>query len=342
VPIRLFPLPRPALLAPSCGVAAGEGDDFVRLYRLSLTGGAAPPALAAAGPRRFGAGDWAGLPRFRRLRGAPYGSGANVWANGGWSRVETEARASANLRSAAGWTGALGANAGLNGGRIGAAVGYQNFKDDFDGGAGVDARGWGGSIYAGYAAPGGFYVQGSVGYAPKVRLNRVSLAGAYGAMAASAGKARVRGASAQMGLTASGLIPGWRAGPFVSAEYLDVDLRAAAGRTDVTGAAQTFGRARYSAGLEGFGKWAGMLPSVQFAYVRMDQVGDRSAFLVLDQMRRPFAAGRAPLDGLNGDYVLAGAALDGLIRGVGWRASVEERLADHTEFRAGLGFSKRF
>ena len=298
---------------------------------------AAVPALAL----RRGPEELRGFGQVGRLRTTPYGSGSSFWSNGGWSRLETEARAPASLRAAGGWSGAYGLNAGRGGTRIGTAIGYQSLKDDAGGGFDIDAWGWGGSFYAGYAAPGGAYLQAAAGYAPKVRLNRLQRPGAYGSTASGAGKAKVRGGSMQMGLVSPGAFAGWRGGPFAAAEYLDVDLKRYAGSDPAAGEA-SFGRAQYRLGLEGFGHWPGMLPSLQLAYVHVEQLGDRSAGLVMADGRRSALKAAAPVDILDQDHVLAGAALDGLVRGFGWRATLESRFANRVDLRAGLGVSKRF
>jgi hypothetical protein len=282
-----------------------------------------------------------GIGRIGRLRATPYGSGASYWSNSGWSRLETETRAPADLRAVAGWSGAYGLNVGRGGARIGAAIGYQSFKDDAGGGFDIDAWGWGGSVYAGYAAAGGAYVQAAAGYAPKVRLNRLQRPGAYGSTASGAGKAKIRGGSIQMGFVSPGSVAGWRGGPFAAAEYLDLDLKRYAGPDPALGEAG-FGRAQYRLGLEGFGHWPGMLPSLQLAYVHVEQLGDRSAALVMADGRRSGLKAGTPVDVLDQDHFLAAAALDGLVRGFGWRATLESRFSERADLRAGLGVSKRF
>jgi hypothetical protein len=313
-------------------------------WRLAGFGGRANPVAGLALNSPMTRSDVQGPGGFRleAVGGTPYGAGAQLWSNSGWSRMETDRRAPTKLKLAASWSRAFGVDTGLSGASLGAAVGYTTYQDDVGGGFNIDARGWSGSLNAGYTAPSGLYVQGSAGYAPNIKLNRMRRPGYFGPTSAGVRRARAAGASLQMGAVKP-LAAGWEGGPFVSVDLLNVDMGAHIGRAGALVAARSFGRTRTSFGVQGFSHWGGLSPSLQFAYVHVDPLGAQSAMTAMAAMR--YSAGARGIDSRWRDHFLAGAALDGRAAGFTWRAQFEGRVADETrraDLRTGVVMSKLF
>lgn len=336
---------KPALAAWSNDIAAGRKPGLMSGASASgyVFGGRAVSVSSLSLNRSLRRSDVAspdGL-HFEAVQGAPYGAGARLWSNNGWSRAETENRAPTKLRLAASWSDAFGIDTKTSNLKLGAAIGYSGHQDDIGGGFNIDARGVSGSLNAAYTSAFGLYVQGAVGYAPRIKLNRIRRPGSFGPTSFGISRAKLAGGSLQTGYTTP-LFAGWEGGPFVSVDYLSVEMGARVSRGGMPISPMNFGRSLYSYGAEAFGHWGKLTPSLQFAYVEVDAIGARTAPGALAGARHPFATSRRPIDIRYKDHAMAGAALDGMIQGFSWRAQLEGRLADRTDIRSGLALSKTF
>lgn len=279
--------------------------------------------------------------RLDAIPGSPYGAGARLWSNNGWSRAETETRAPTKLRLAANWSSAFDLDTRTGNLKLGAAIGYSGHQDDVGGGFNIDARGVSGSLNAAYTSSFGLYVQGAVGYAPRIKLNRIRRPGSFGQTSFGLSRAKLAGGSLQTGYTTP-LFAGWEGGPFVSVDYLNVDVGARISRGGMPIGEMSFSRSLYSYGAEVFGHWGKLTPSLQIAYVDVDAIGRRTAPGALARALHPFATSQRPIDIRYKDHAMAGAALDGMISGFSWRAQLEGRVADRVDIRSGLALSKAF
>ncbi len=180
------------------------------------------------------------------------------------------------------WSGAFGIDTKTSNLKLGAAIGYSGHQDDIGGGFNIDARGVSGSLSAAYTSSFGLYVQGAVGYAPRIKLSRIRRPGSFGptSFELKPGQAGRR-LAADPGYTAP-LFAVWEGGPFVSVDYLSVEMETArVSRGGMPIGPMNLGRESPIAAARAFDHWGtAEAPSLQFAYVEVDAIGGHS-------LRRP-------------------------------------------------------
>ena len=269
--------------------------------------------------------------------------GWRVWGQSSLSSFDALPASLRNKTSdASGLT--VGVDKGVGrGGRLGVSASRVGF-DKYDGGVAFDSKGWVRSIYGSYVAQNGLYAQAAFSYARNIDLDQVYRRRAYGVTGSGRGDADARTAALQIGMTTQqGKV---RGGPFLAGEQLAVDIDADHGHAASLGNAatsgQSFGRTRWSFGLEAWSKWQGTIPYVRVAYVRSDTIGDRTAAVKLASVNHVLVSANLPITANEADHLLAAASLEGALSGFAWRASVESRFADVTDTRAVMALSKRF
>lgn len=342
---------------------SGNNDNIILVYRLTLPTYVDPEALNALkvttpyalatareagrslasmatepGLRAVGA-----IRRQADLGGQAFGSGLNIWVEGGWAPARAAYPGGADFDADV-TGGALGADYGFKNLRVGAAFASRTLSGGLGQGFDIDATGVSAGLYGGLDLSNDLYLETAWSYAD-VDYDKIGRPAAYGQIAQGSTKGHTWEIGGTFGYTPS--IGGVRVGPFVSAAWrqgkIDGYEEHKASVSNATIKPLSFEQTDLTGGVEAFAKWGPVTPSIRIAYTAVDERGDEEASVRLTNAMHPMASTVVYLPGADDDYASAQLGLDGDVAGVQFRLQVETRVRD-SDTTAGvtLGVSKRF
>ena len=340
---------------------SGNNDSVILVYRLTLPTYVDPLALASmkagapviagmalgladelGGVATTAAFGEAAASRRAALLGQPYAPGFRLWVQGGWSQTLINGVAISDDPDGDGPRVALGGDFAAGGVRVGLAAAWSSSDVDV---AGFKAEGDAFSLsgYASYADASGVYVQGALGGASGVNLDKLERPTAYGQTATG---------SAKTDYITGHIEGGWlpqvgpvRAGPFIGVRASKVFMKGyfehGASLANAVYENHDADWAEVAAGVEVAGQFAAVLPSLRVSYV--GQSGDSDPLNVrLTSAQHVMARQTLDLGGLAHDRIDAEFSVQGAAYGFGWRLDVAGRFADQTAASAGVTIAKAF
>lgn len=340
----------------------GNNDSIILVYRLTLPTYVDPEALGALNEsspyavvaardagRMVGAGavesGLRSLDASRRtdfLGGNDFASGINIWLEGAWRQDRMDyAGASADYDGAG---GAIGIDVGYRGLRIGGVFVDQRVNSDLGGGFSIDADGLGVGLYAGATLGESVYVQAAASYVD-INFDDISRPAAYGQIATGSTSGTATALTVGMGYTPT--VGRYRLGPFVSASVRNSETDGYsehnASVSNATYQSQKYESAELTGGLEAYGKWGSMTPSLRIAYTGLRQEGADQAQVRLTSAMHPMANVLVDLPGAESDFASARLGLDGELGGFQYRLQIESRFSDgDADTAASVAVARRF
>ena len=340
----------------------GNNDSIILVYRLTLPTYVDPEALGALNEsspyavvaardagRMVGAGavesGLRSLDASRRtdfLGGNDFASGINIWLEGAWRQDRMDyAGASADYDGAG---GAIGIDVGYRGLRIGGVFVDQRVNSDLGGGFSIDADGLGVGLYAGATLGESVYVQAAASYVD-INFDDISRPAAYGQIATGSTSGTATALTVGMGYTPT--FGRYRLGPFVSASVRNSETDGYsehnASVSNATYQSQKYESAELTGGLEAYGKWGSMTPSLRIAYTGLRQEGADQAQVRLTSAMHPMANVLVDLPGAESDFASARLGLDGELGGFQYRLQIESRFSDgDADTAASVAVARRF
>ena len=340
----------------------GNNDSIILVYRLTLPTYVDPEALNALNEsspyavvaardagRMVGAGavesGLRSLDASRRtdfLGGNDFASGINIWLEGAWRQDRMDyAGASADYDGAG---GAIGIDVGYRGLRIGGVFVDQRVNSDLGGGFSIDADGLGVGLYAGATLGESVYVQAAASYVD-INFDDISRPAAYGQIATGSTSGTATALTVGMGYTPT--VGRYRLGPFVSASVRNSETDGYsehnASVSNATYQSQKYESAELTGGLEAYGRWGSMTPSLRIAYTGLRQEGADQAQVRLTSAMHPMANVLVDLPGAESDFASARLGLDGELGGFQYRLQIESRFSDgDADTAASVAVARRF
>lgn len=340
----------------------GNNDSIILVYRLTLPTYVDPEALGALNEsspyavvaardagRMVGAGavesGLRSLDASRRtdfLGGNDFASGINIWLEGAWRQDRMDyAGASADYDGAG---GAIGIDVGYRGLRIGGVFVDQRVNSDLGGGFSIDADGLGVGLYAGATLGESVYVQAAASYVD-INFDDISRPAAYGQIATGSTSGTATALTVGMGYTPT--VGRYRLGPFVSASVRNSETDGYsehnASVSNATYQSQKYESAELTGGLEAYGRWGSMTPSLRIAYTGLRQEGADQAQVRLTSAMHPMANVLVDLPGAESDFASARLGLDGELGGFQYRLQIESRFSDgDADTAASVAVARRF
>ena len=239
---------------------------------------------------------------------------------------------------------AIGIDVGYRGLRIGGVFVDQRVNSDLGGGFSIDADGLGVGLYAGATLGESVYVQAAASYVD-INFDDISRPAAYGQIATGSTSGTATALTVGMGYTPT--VGRYRLGPFVSASVRNSETDGYsehnASVSNATYQSQKYESAELTGGLEAYGRWGSMTPSLRIAYTGLRQEGADQAQVRLTSAMHPMANVLVDLPGAESDFASARLGLDGELGGFQYRLQIESRFSDgDADTAASVAVARRF
>jgi uncharacterized protein YhjY with autotransporter beta-barrel domain len=237
---------------------------------------------------------------------------SRLWGTLAWTGTRDLRSSGFAIDSANGLDGTIGYDfAVAEGLRLGAALTYGRFDQEYEIGLASNAEAVTGSLYAAFEAN-GFFANARFGYS-LVELDRIDRPSAYGLT--GRGKTDAEGFSADLeGGYMFEVAPKIMAGPVASISWVDFDidgyLETGAAGGNVVFPDQSFDAFSGSAGAEIYGSFGGVSPSLRVAY-NWSEDGGTSDVVRLNSAVHAMATQTVEVGGDDGDSVTVSLALQG-------------------------------